>query len=52
MELPPARPFFENSELKLAAARIATVVFDQLRYANGKLVMLGFSTHASIEISE
>lgn len=46
-------PFvFENSELKLAAARIATVVFDQLRSANGKLVMLGFSTHASIEITQ
>ena len=46
-------PFvFENSELKLAAARIASVVFDQLRSSNGKLVMLGFSTHASIEMKE
>jgi len=44
-------PFvFEDSELKAAVARIGTVIFDQLRSANGKLVQLGFGTNASIRV--
>lgn len=41
---------FEGSELKLQVARIALAVFEELRSANGKLVLKGSGTNASIEI--
>jgi len=41
---------FEGSELKLNAARIGTVVFDQLSSANGKLVIKGSGSNASIQV--
>ncbi|WP_422371352.1 phage tail protein [Hoeflea sp.] len=41
---------FEDGELKLAVARIGTHIFDQAASANGKLVLKGSGSLASIEV--
>lgn len=41
---------FEDGELKLQVARIALAVFEELRSANGKLILRGGGTDAYIEM--
>lgn len=41
---------YEGGQLVLDVARIKTAIFDQLQSANGKLVLKGSGTNASIEV--